>query len=234
MKKLIVMLIPLVLVLGTVEAEILFYDDFSDGNADDWFEDQTGAVYEVVNQHYCQILGGKIEDGMWAASFNGDDGGYMSTPDYSLLVEVTIYDGASWVAARFSYEDWTGYGLRVKPSSNEINICRFDYPHSPSETLGSEYVDLSYGNTYWVRLEIDGSEMMSKVWAGTIYDEPAEWLISVVDNTYDDPGRIVLGSSAGDFGTFHTEYNIVEVTDTGPTTLERSTWGEIKASGSGI
>ncbi len=234
MKKFIVMLLLLVFVLGTAVAEVLFYDDFSDGNADDWFEDPTGAVYEVVGQQYCQTLGHKIEDGMWAASFNADLGSYMSTPDYSILVEVTIYDGASWVAVRFSYDDWTGYGLRVKPASNEISICRFDYPHSPSETLGSEYMGLSYGNPYWIRMEVDGSEIMTKVWTGTVYDEPEEWLISATDTNYDNSGRIALGSSAGDFGTFHTEYNIVEVTDTGSTALERSTWGEIKTSGTGI
>lgn len=241
MKKLTVSLLPLVFIIGLSGAEILFYDDFSSGNADSWAEVQTSADYEVVKQNYYQYLTEPTQELRWAASFNGNNEGVMTKENYSMLAEVTIYDGIAWIGTRFSYEFsehqcelWQGYGLRVSPAEDLISIGRFDDPFAPDEfvdVLSEDCMPLSFGDTYWLRLEVSGYVLKAKVWQGARSDEPEHWPLTCIDSSYYLPGSIGVGSSGG---LFLNKYNIVEVADIGTSALEQSTWGAIKSSGSDI
>jgi len=211
-------------------AEVLVEDDFDDGTADGWLEMPTGATYEVVDgrYHFYQAS----TDTVYAGSVTGDLYGSMSVADYSIRAEVEIAAGLmGGVVSRFDMFAASGYMLSLlTEGGGVVAINRID--QGAPTALAYTLTDIAYGQKYWVRFEAADSLLGTKVWTGEAADEPQAWNLTVVDETYGEPG------SAGLFGLDTPDAKAVEmdvwfddflVEDVLTLDLPASTWGGIKA-----
>jgi len=108
--------ITVLLLASFVYAGVVFEDDFSDGNADGWSEWTSGygasAQYNVVDEEY--VLSNSGSGWIPAASHNGDQGGIMSTPDYSIIAQITpVSCYRAGILARGYIPSFTGYLLVI-------------------------------------------------------------------------------------------------------------------------
>jgi hypothetical protein len=217
-----------VLLSASAGAEVLFFDDFSDGVADGWTELQTGATYFVSGGWYHMIHTGP--DLVTAGSFNGDQAGSMSVADYSLLTEIYPRAGEAGPRVRFDPADLTGYWLMMDPASDTVALARMD-PSGPPVVLTSTTMVLEYYEYYWMRIEINESMIGGKVWQGTAGDEPSTWLLTAADATYATPGSICMFCRNEDStASIHNDFDNIEVRDDVTVSLDAETWGGIKAS----
>lgn len=214
----------------TSSAEILFFDDFDDGNADGWTEILSGSAYVVTSGWYCFYNTGP--DDVIAASFNGDEMGSMSVENYTLRTLVKPLLAESGLMVRFSAASWQGYLCLLNPESNTVFICRFDMASSPPVVIGSTSCTMNYDEEIWVRFEVNSNLLGVKVWQGTRIEEPSTWLLVVEDSTYPDAGSIGLyahDAESGGTATLEVDFDNVEVTDELNLVLDDTTWGEIKS-----
>ena len=223
-------LIPMLLCIGISTGEILFSDDFEDGNADGWTELNTGATYFVSGGWYHFVH--SAPDDCSAGSYSGDIGGAMSIADYSILVEVQPKEGEGGPWARLGAGALTGYWFIINPEIDVVAIVRSDGA-GPPIVLTATTMSLQYQEFYWMRFEIDGAVMGGKVWTGTPADEPATWLLLANDATYSDPGSVCLFShdnNEGGDASLHFEWDNIEVSDDITLELPAGTWAGIKTS----
>lgn len=207
---------------------VYFQDDFNDGNADGWFEQVTGAYYEVVDYKY-QFT---ADSGSFtrALSFNSDNTGGMSVADYSILSEMCAHSPthAMGSAVRANYSQETGYVAYLRVYQNEVVIYRMD--SSGNEELAQEPITLDYDQFYWVRFTCIDSLFRLKIWTGVPADEPEDWLISVEDGTYTDPGYFCIGSwNLSSNSGLDAEFDNVTVSEPVPLALTQLTWAMIKS-----
>ena len=221
-------LAPLVLAQG-----ILFEDDFSDGNYDGWFTESTGATYEVNSDERFEFSYSGA-DSIYSLAYRGDLGETMSEENYSVLVETITHSptGKTGLNIRFNTVTYTAYGLYLNYATGNYYILRYD--SFSSYTLLGAYLaypgGFDYLTPYWIRFECMIDNLRAKIWTGEAGDEPADWMIVRVDNTYQNNGCLELESLRRDNGThFDTEFDNVVVTSI-PNSLESTTWGAIKNS----
>ncbi|MEN8209852.1 MAG: hypothetical protein ABFR50_11450 [Candidatus Fermentibacteria bacterium] len=212
--------------------DILFEDDFNDGNADDWYEYPTTATYQVNDSlRYEMSYFGTGDD--YALSCRGDvDPTTMSVEDYSVRVEVIGHWPTHFAGPEVRLSsDNTSYGFYLDWSLNYCYIGK--YTTSGWTTLTRHYsTSLKYDVSYWLRFECEGNTLRAKVWQGTVGDEPPVWLLSCVDYDFLNNGCMALGTG-GNYPEwdFNAEFDNVLVTDPlGPAALEQTTWGSIKAA----
>lgn len=227
-----VLLPPLLALVALAPAEELVYDDFEDGVADGWLEMPSGAEYEVVNGRYHFIH--SDADSAGASSLTSDMAGSMSVASYSIRAEMEIeYGDLTGVAARYDYSDDSGYTLSLLPESGGVMaISRFD--QGVMELLAYVVTPITCGQEYWVRFELSGDLLGAKVWTGDPANEPANWMVTVYDSTYGDPGYaglIAWDEEVGGTAELSTWYDEFLVEDDLTLNFPASTWGSIKSAG---
>jgi len=217
------------LVLSTVlfSQDILFEDDFNDGNADGWIIIQPEGTY-VVNDSLRYDLSYYGSNVVSPSVARGDSAIiYMSVQNYSILVECIPHlpSVALGVGVRFSLGDY-GYVCWIWPSYNDIDIWRHDGSGSWI-SLGSETFSFNWDEAYWIRFECDGGTLRARAWQHP-NPEPTEWDITVSDSTYTMGCIALVASGGGSGGPAWGEFDNVVVTSL-PNALEHSTWSQIKA-----
>lgn len=199
---------------GLSSATVLFSDNFDDGNADGWLElPLSGISYSVVDGRY--LFSGSDDVKVSGFSLNGDQSGIMSTPDYSIVANVTTAVQADYsIYGRFSSADTTGYFAYMDGREDFfVAIGRSD-ANGPVFLAQTPY-DVQTGVEYWIRFELCGENLRAKFWTGNVTDEPADWLLTCEDNAYAEAGSIGLFTIAY---TISTSFDDVEVS-------EAQTWG---------
>ena len=214
-----------------VNADILLEDDFSDGNADGWSAWTSGyganAQYNVIDHEY--VLSNSGSGWIPAAAHNGDQGGMMSTPDYSIVAQITpVSCFRAGVLARGYIPSFTGYLLVIIPSQNTFGISKLT--SAGPEMITSLTMPLSFNETYWVRFEVEGTSISGKIWQGAVEDEPSNWQLNCTNSLYSGPGR--MGAFCCNFGTdekalLTVKYDNISVFGTG-SSLDQISWGSIK------
>lgn len=204
--------------------QVLFYDDFDDGNADGWTEEGT-TEFDVVGGMYW-LHGGEACSGI---TWNGDASGVMSVPDYSIRVECVpevCTDLA--VVARFQSLDQSSYFLWFNVDWDVVYLMEYKTGQgSVIDQCGMEGIQ---GETYWLRLEVEGNDIRGKVWMGSAGDEPWDWIVSGTSTVATDPGSIGLFCIAWVKTVgLSCYFDEVEVTVPGAGALDPSTWAGIKA-----
>jgi len=180
------LLIAALLLTGLmVNADVLFEDDFNDGNADGWLQWTSGygvnAQYNVIEEQY--VLSNSGSGWLPAAAHNGDQGGMMSVADYSILAQITpVNCFRAGILARGYVPSFTGYLLVIIPSTNTFGISRLT--SSGPQSIASITMPLYHNQTYWVRFQVEGSYLSGKIWQGTADDEPADWQVSCSNSQY--------------------------------------------------
>ncbi len=213
----------------------LFEDLFDDGGAEGWTEYSTNPD----SAHY-YIDGGcyhmEIEDmDGRVSSFSGDDDTTtpwcMSIPDYTFYCKVMVWNPTSHVgfAGRMCspLSSENGYMVWLRFTVNDVVLWRHDGPVSYC-TLDTYAMPLDYGEYYWLRFDLTGGWLRAKVWQGSFWDEPSEYILEAMDYTYGDPGSVGMGCHSYGIVHNHVAFDSVLVCD--PTSLEPTTWGCIKAS----
>jgi len=161
---------------------VLFEDNFEVDEESNWTkwvsEYAAGASYS-------------IEDGQFHLRNSGagwipaalDINTEITESDYTILVQLTAEDCfRAGVLGRGSVAEFAGYLLAIIPIENKLVLAKL-VPEGPI-TLSETDVNLELGETYWLRLNFEGALIGGKVWAGSVEDEPVEWLVSAVDSLY--------------------------------------------------
>ncbi len=220
------------LICSFCNAELLFEDNFDDGNADGWCEEcyPSGASFWVESGWYCLSDSGS---GMkFAISTNGDDTTstphQMSVADYVVRCKVTALAPTEHlgVLVRFVLPaaDLYGYSLVFNYPSNFVAISKWI---SGTEIfLVDTFFQLEHEEEYWVRFDCIGDLLLGKVWSGTLADEPAEFLFQVNDSQYTDPGAFGVGGHCF-VQDFEVAFDSVFV-EAIPASFESCTWGGVK------
>lgn len=156
---------------------------------------------------------------------------YMTTNDYSVLLEGVGHDPSDYIGIYLRGTlIHTGYTLWLRYDLNDV--CIFSHDGIGDWTIIEiENYSQALEEFYWMRFECDGSALRGKVWQGTPGDEPAEWLITTTDDTYDNCG--FMGFATGRYysmGDSDAEVDNVVVTTIPPVALDQSTWAGIKSA----
>lgn len=226
-------LLIFVALTSAVSAGVLFQDDFDDGNADGWWEWKGGyavnAQYEVIAGAY--NLSNSGSGWIPAASHNGDQGGMMSTSDYSVRAMITPTNCyRSGLLARGTVSNFTGYLLVIIPSTNTFGISRLTT--SGPVMITSMSMPLYFGETYWLHLKVEGTTISGKVWQGGEGDEPVDWMLTCTNSQYSGPGRMAVfccNFSSKDKALLNVTFDEVTVFDL-ESSLEVGTWAGIKSA----
>jgi len=226
-----VLAVLLALVPLSMGQDVLFEDDFSDGNADGWDEMITGASYQV-NTSLCYEMSYSGPDSVFAFSSRGDNGATMSESDYSVLVDVTSTSPTRTVGVHLRYMDGPGscYSLYINFHLNSYYILRYD-TFSSWTLLGSSVPysgGFDYLTTYHMRFECLSDTRRGKIGSGSTAGEPG-WMIVRVDGPFYNNGCMALETGNTSGTEFLTEFDNVLVTGF-PIGLDGSTWGGIKNS----
>lgn len=211
-------------------ADILFEDDFDDGDADGWIEFIPEATYEV-NELFRYEMSFEGSENIDAVSANSDIPGQMSVPDYSVLVDVLAHDPCDEIAACVRLviggTSSTSYLAMLRFDIGEVSIKRYDGTGFWVDLAQTSFF-LDYEQLYWLRFECVGDSLLAKVWQGASGDEPDEWLLTVSDGTYAEPGYFALLAAAWGGGSYDGEFDNVCVS-TPTLSLISTTWSAIKA-----
>ena len=217
-------------------AVTLFEDCFDDGDANGWTEccdEPDSALYYVQDGWYHMDLDVQTSGGIYAQ--NGDDTTgtphVMSCCDYTLYCKSKAWSPTPHVGfgVRTPEDPLYGecYALWLRYNMGDVVIFRHE-AGGGYVILDLEPFSLSYGQEYWIRFDVEGDQLCGKVWQGSISDEPLENTLEVVDNTYTDPGSVLVGCQMYDPGSRHAAFDSVLVM--GELGLQSDTWGAIKAS----
>jgi len=204
-----------------VFSDILFSDDFNDGNAEDWTEIGS-ASFQVISGQY-HIYG---SSGCYGDSYNGDSGGIMSVADYSFRVSV-IPELCSWAGVVARHEITEYFLLAIMPDYNLFVL----YEMNPSYPTLLDQCNFNIQNDelYWLRIEVEGGEIRGKIWTGTPEDEPFDFQLTGSHINQLNPGSIGLGCAKSETdAALSVYYDDVEVTDELSSGQNSRTWGIIK------
>lgn len=224
-----IFLLPAALFFSICYADVLFTDDFNDGNDDGWTH-IGAASYEVINGEYCIYNQGDRGQGK---SINGDASGVMSTSDYSLLCSIVIECGSEGgIFIRYEGVDQWYYRMVLRPYTARILLER-KKDSGPTMVLDQHDKCLYFGIRYWIRLQADGDSVRGRIWSGSVSDEPDVWHLEAEDS---------VQQNAGSFGLFAGGYEKSRVCwsrifdDVAVSTpleqyLSQVTWASIKSAG---
>ncbi len=213
-------------------SDILIYDDFDDGVADGWFEIPTGASYAVEGGRY--HFSHAAPDTAAAVSLTGDLFGSMTVPSYSIRTKIEIESGdVTGIAARYSIFNNSGYAVALLTEfGGTLVISRLD--QGKLVILAFCLTSIVPDQEYWVRFELNGSNLGVKIWTGSVSVEPDYWLLTVVDTTYQNPGSVGLISIdefSGGTARLSAWFDEFLVEDDLSLSLNPNTWGAIKSMG---
>ena len=157
----------------------------------------------------------------------------MSEENYSVLVETIGHSPTThWgINVRYVEAAGTAYGIYVGKYWDTFYIGRYDSFLSFT-MLGSSVPfpgGFEYLTPYWVRFECNQDTLRAKVWAGLASEEPVDWMIVRVDDTYQNNGCMGIDACNEFNNDLCTEFDNVVVTSV-PSSLENSTWGVIKSA----
>jgi hypothetical protein len=222
-------LVPLLVLLlpCTGMTDVLFSDDFNDGNADGWFE-LNMIEYEVVDSMY-YFHGGYEEN--HGISFNGDNAGFMSVPDYSAMCSVILETGY-FIGMLTRFSEIAEYNLMLVlcPPTSELRL--YSWHWTGLVLMDDAYFPVEYGQQYWLRFEAEGIHYRGKAWSGEPGDEPGTWMVSADDAGVTGAGSIALfcvGVSSDEKANLSGLFDDVVVSDPIPSVLQSGTWGCLKA-----
>ena len=224
--------ISLIVISAASFSTVLVSDDFNDGNADGWFEMPTGASYTVEDGRYCFTH--TAPDTVFADSWITDIPGGMSVSDYSCRVNMKPDEGELFgIIGRGSIDLVQGYALfiMVDGADSYLGIIKVEGIGQGQE-LGVMPISFSYGQEYWLRLEMNGNLIGGKYWTGTAGDEPDIWNLTATDDSYQDPGIFALVGSdtnTGGSASMDVSFDDVEITDETTLDLNSSSWGAVKS-----
>ena len=225
--------IVFVLILSVIAAsDTLIYDDFDDGIADGWVEIPTGAAYEIEGGRY--HFSHTAPDTAMAASLTGDLFGLMTVPSYSIRTKVEIESGdITGITARYDIFNNNGYAVTLLTEyGGMLVISRMD--QGELAILNFTFTPIVQGLEYWVRFELNGSDLGAKIWTGSASVEPSSWLLTVVDTAYQIPGSVGLLSideNTGGTATLSAWFDEFMVEDDLSLSLNPNTWAAIKSMG---
>ena len=225
-----ILIISLTVITAATFSDVLISDDFNDGNADGWLELPTGASYTVNAGRYC--FSQTASDTAYAVSMNSDLPGSMSVSDYTCRANAILNEGSMiGIVGRFNVILTNGYGLFIEISdpNSYLILVRIDGV-GQGELLALVPCHFSYGQEYWLRLEMNGHLIGGKYWIGTSGDEPDIWNLTATDNIHQEPGIFALfGYDSGDIATMDVSFDDVEITDETTLDLQSSSWAFLKA-----
>jgi len=151
----------------------------------------------------------------------------MSVTDYSFRASV-IPEFCSWAGLVARYES-TGYFfmLMILPEYDLVTLYEFN-PYYPTLLDQCNYI-IQNDELYWLRVEVEGSEIRGKIWTGTPDDEPFDFQLTGSNINQLNAGSIGLrcSKSATDVDLC-VYFDDVEVTDELSSELTSRTWGTIK------
>ncbi len=222
-------LLPLLLIFSVCYGEILFFDDFSDGDDEGWIH-FGNASFDVFNEKYC--IFSQAARGL-GKSINSDGMGFMSTSDYSVICSIEMECGTeSGILARYENSDEWYYRMILQPNNSRILIQR---KIDSGATFGiDEYsIQLLYDTVYFVRFQVSGNLIQGKIWQGSIEEEPDYWQLEASDSVQPNPGY--FGVFSGGYGKNMVSWSSLfdDITVSTPITqnLSHITWASIKSSG---
>ncbi|PIE51267.1 hypothetical protein CSA37_12725 [Candidatus Fermentibacteria bacterium] len=205
---------------------ILFIDNFNDGNDDGWTRSGS-AEFQVIKGEYFLYGSGNRGSGM---SYTGDVSGQMSISDYRVFARVTFDSGlAAGVAARYCGDEEWYYRLVLKPFRNTILIER-KFGSAQSLALDTQLFTLDYDTEYHAVLQVSGNEVSAKVWEGAPGDEPAEWLLQAVDDLQMQPGSAGVFAAGPGKVPWSVSFDDAGAGTTDTQVLEQVTWAGIKSA----
>ena len=213
-------------------SDILIYDDFEDGISDGWLEIPTGAAYEIEGGRY--HFSHTAPDTAMAASLTGDLFGLMTVPSYSIRTQVEIESGdVTGITARYDIFNNNGYAVTLLTEvGGMLVISRMD--QGELQILSFTFTSIVPDQEYWVRFELNGSDIGAKIWTGSTSAEPETWLLTVVDATYPNPGSVGLLSideNSGGTAILSAWFDEFQVDDDLTLSLSPNTWAAIKSMG---
>jgi len=210
-------------------ADVLFNDDFNDGNDDGWTH-IGAASYEVIDCEYFIYSQGDRGQGK---STNGDVSGMMSTSDYSVLCSVVMESGSGCgLLLRYEGLDQWYYRMVLNPYSARILLER-KKDSGPTMVLDQHDKSLYFGTRYWIRLQAEEDFIRGKIWSGSVADEPDVWHLEAEDSIQQNPGS--FGLFAGGWGKSSVSWSFIFDDVVVSTPLEQHlsqlTWASIKSAG---
>lgn len=120
--------------------EIYFFDDFEDGNADEW---SLGKGWQVENENGNHILSGA--DAEWQFAFVGDD----SWGNYSVRSKIKLIKGAM----QLNYKIYGNQRYIVGINADMIDF----HKHSAGNELMIDRKEVSVGYNIWHTIELIGN-----------------------------------------------------------------------------
>lgn len=204
---------------------VLLQDDFDDGNADGWHEISM-VNYDVVQGMY-RMYGGYEEN--HGISFNGDDSGYMSTPDYSAVCRMIPETGVFFgMMCRFS-ED-SDYNIMIILSHQHQRLMIFKWDWYGIYVLDDVPFSVQLFQEYWLRCEVQGDVFRGRAWTGGLSAEPTDWMVQAADSL-SVPGSIALFCVGlpYDLVSLSCRFDDVTVTDVS-SVLTGMTWAGVKTA----
>lgn len=210
-------------------ADVLFTDDFNDGNDDGWTH-IGAASYEVIDCEYFIYNQGDRGQGK---SINGDASGVMSTSDYSVLCSIMIECGSEGgIFVRYEGIDQWYYRMVLKPYTARILLERRK-DSGPTMVMDHYNFSLHTDVRYWIRLQADGDSIRGRIWSGSVADEPDVWHLEAEDAVHQEAGS--FGLFAGGYGKNRVSWSCIfdDVAVSTPLELRLSqvTWASIKSAG---
>ena len=213
--------------LSCAHGEVLFADDFSDGDDDGWTRSGS-ASWQVISGGYQMYTEDEKGQG---TSFNGDQSGIMSTADYSILTTINIEAGTNaGIIARFNGPGNWYYRLILHTGGGGILKLDRKQDGGPVFLLDEYSLAVNYDTDYLVRLQVSGDWISGRVWTGTPEDEPDQWQVSDQDNIQGEAGSFALTSGGYGKVSWSCRFDDVVVSTPVPMELSPVTWASIKHS----
>ena len=111
-----------------------------------------------------------------------------STEDQEILVKVMpceeLNRACTLIRTSGDYGDKKGYALLFGYQFTEISLLCLDGFGTKVKLTDCNF-DWNINLWYWVRLRAEGTSIKAKVW-NDVSEEPSEWMIDHVDDTYPD------------------------------------------------
>jgi hypothetical protein len=204
-------------------AQVLFQDDFDDGDAQGWHEISM-VNYDVVDGMY-RMYGGYEEN--HGITFNGDDNGYMSTADYSTTCMIVPETG-SFFGMMMRFSEANQHNIMIVLSDLHQDLRIYSWHLYGITLLDSESFPVEMNQQYWMRFEVLGDVFRGRAWTGGPGQEPDQWMVSAVDSL-SLPGSVALFCAGLPYGKVSLSCRFDDVTVSVPVSeFSQGTWGSIK------
>jgi len=216
----------LISILSCAYGEVLFTDDFNDGDDDGWLRSGS-ASWQVISGEYHMYTEGKGQ----GTSFNSDQPGVMSTADYSILATINIEAGTNaGIIARFNGPgNWYYRLILYTAGGGNLKLDR-KQDGGPTFLLDEYPLAVNFDTDYMVRLQVSGDMITGRAWTGTLEDEPDVWQVSDQDNLQGEPGSFALTSGGYGKVSWSCKFDDVVVSSPVPMVFTPATWASIKYS----